>query len=365
MYTITPFLTCRAQIISTIIFILQYYCSKELIKTNKKRYYFILFLLPIILVNIHGTIFITYFIFYLPFIVEYFLGKIKLITGKFKGIEFYTSKYYKNLMIVIFINIFEGLLSPNGFLPYTTILNSPINYFSKYINELKPISKDFVSLFVLYFIIFFLYRERPKAHETFMLLGLGIMGILHRRSLFHFFLIGFIIIIEFLNKTLSYLNYTKIKEKTIRNTYNCSIIIILILSILQFHNNLNMVYLPKTKYPINSTEYLLKEVDLSKEILFNDFNVGSYLEYYGIKTFMDSRATIFTKPFNDTTILYDYSEIYLNYKNQPDYKEFFKKYKFTIALVSKNSTLYTKIKHDKSNSFQILYEDDYFLIYRI
>ena len=78
---------------------------------------------------------------------------------------------------------------------------------------------------------------------------------------------------------------------------------------------------------------------------------------------MDSRAEVFEKPLNDTTIMKDYGQAYHDANNK-DYKTFLEKYNFTVCLVAKNSVLNKNIKNDENNTYNTLYEDDYFIIYR-
>ncbi len=366
LFPIKYFFTSRAQILSIIIFVLQYYCSIELLKTNKKRYYVVLFILPILLVNIHGSIFPIYFIFFLPFVAEYIGSKIPKVKDVLKRLEFDNYKYYKQLMIVILISLFEGLLNPNGLYPYYMMFATSFNYSSKVISEMQPITIDFIPFFVFYFCIFFTYRFKQKAHNFFMLLGTGLMGVVSIRSLLYFFVIGSLIVCELAEK--SYEDIEKnLKENTIKivnSLFYILLFVIFICCMVHFVNEQKNYYVAKNIYPIDATNYLLEEVDLEKEVLFNDFNVGSFLEICGIKTFIDSRAEVFEKPINNTDILKDFVTIYKD-PSVHEYKHFMNKYGFTIALVDKDSVLYRNITDDIECDYTIMYEDKYFVIYRI
>ena len=70
--------TARAQLFSLIIFILEIYYIFKLIDGGKKRYIIILCFLSLLLANIHGTVWLFYFVLFLPFIGEeifYFFSK--------------------------------------------------------------------------------------------------------------------------------------------------------------------------------------------------------------------------------------------------------------------------------------------------
>ncbi len=371
IYVMSSTLTARAQILSNIIFILQFYCSQELLKTNKKRYYVILLILPILLVNIHGSVFPTYFIFYLPIIAEYLIGTIfTQLAPKLQRLSFYNYDHYKPLMIIIVISFFEGLINPNGLYPYYMMFATALGYSSKIINEMQPISVKYIIPVALLLTSFFCYPKKQKANTAFLILGITIMTIVSIRSMMYFFTICTLALCDLLAELLDLIHKNTFQDFTPKHITIISVFIIIVIIIgctYSIINNYNAPLLNPYFYPTEAIDYLLEEVDLDNEILFNDFNAGSFLEFHGIKTFLDSRAEVFERPINDTDLLRDFGEAYHN-GDTKDYKEFLRKYKFTIALIKKNSVLYRNCKNDidiPNSAIESLYEDDVFVIYRI
>ena len=72
---------------------------------------------------------------------------------------------------------------------------------------------------------------------------------------------------------------------------------------------------------------------------------GGYLEYRGIKVYIDPRAEVFYKKMNTKKDVFDeYYELEIKNSNIDD---FINKYKFTHLILTKDDTLYQKFKSDK------------------
>ena len=67
----------RGQIMSFLLFLVEFYALNKFINENKKRYIPILLLIPILIVNFHASVLPVYFVFYLPYIAEYVALKIR------------------------------------------------------------------------------------------------------------------------------------------------------------------------------------------------------------------------------------------------------------------------------------------------
>ena len=137
-----------------------------------------------------------------------------------------------------------------------------------------------------------------------------------------------------------------------------TIFAIVISSIFLYMHLYNNDYVDKTEYPIKAANYIIKNVDLDKIRLFNSFNNGSYLEFRGIKVFLDSRSEVYCKEFNDTSILEDwYNATYISQK----YKPIFDKYNFTHVLVKRIEPLNVFISQDED--YKKIYEDEYYVLF--
>ena len=73
MYLIRDFLAARAQLVTFVLFALEVICIEKFLETKKKRYAFLLILIPLIITNLHCAVFPFYFVLFLPYIGEYLL----------------------------------------------------------------------------------------------------------------------------------------------------------------------------------------------------------------------------------------------------------------------------------------------------
>ena len=99
--------------------------------------------------------------------------------------------------------------------------------------------------------------------------------------------------------------------------FNNKIVLLLIVLYVVFISGLNFLvgvynqkFVNEKKYPVKAADYILKNIDTKKMRLYNSFGNGSYLEYRGIKVFLDSRSEVYCKEFNNTSVLEDYYDLY-------------------------------------------------------
>ena len=122
---------------------------------------------------------------------------------------------------------------------------------------------------------------------------------------------------------------------------------------------MNTDFINSEAYPIDASEYILNNINISKMKIYNHFNFGSYLELKGIPAFIDSRSGVFTEEFNPgTTILEDWLNIS---HGNVDYNEIFDEYGITHVLLYNNEIISTYIKYDKN--YKLIYQDDFFSLY--
>jgi hypothetical protein len=111
--------------------------------------------------------------------------------------------------------------------------------------------------------------------------------------------------------------------------------------------------------PVGAVDYIINNVDVSKMRLYNGYNTGGYIEFRGLKTFIDSRAEVFLKSLNKKDdIIIDY----LNVRSgSMHYKKFIEKYSFTHFLVNNGESLHIYMREDPD--YKEIYRDKKFLIY--
>ena len=117
----------------------------------------------------------------------------------------------------------------------------------------------------------------------------------------------------------------------------------------------------EASYPVEASDYIIKNLDIENIKLFNDYNYGSYLMYRGIPVFIDSRADVYDPQFNglEDDIFRDYINISgLNC----DYETKFEHYGITHVMTYSNSKLALYVGKDTEN-YKEIYKDDHFVIF--
>lgn len=353
----------RAQLISFPLFLLEFYSIEELLKNNKKRYYIYLFLIPFLLVNFHSSVYPIYFLIFAPYILEFILSKMNLSKDENSKIIIEDNKAYR-LIIFFVIGIFAAFVVPKGVEPFAYIFKNLLGFSPKFISELKSlyISEGSIEviLLVLASAILAFSKTKVKLTDGLFILGFFILGFSVVRSIFFYYLISTICIARIISNFLDDYNFKlQIKNNVQIIAY---ILIFLFLVSYMLYNisvNYNIEYVEKTLYPVDATEYILNNVNTENMRLFNHFNFGSYLEFKGIKTFLDSRSEVYTTQFNkNCTILEDW---YNANSGSIDYKEIFEKYGITHALLYKKEVINQFIDDDPN--WKNIYEDDEFVLY--
>ena len=117
-------------------------------------------------------------------------------------------------------------------------------------------------------------------------------------------------------------------------------------------------FVPNSSYPIEATKYIKENIGNDKKI-FNMYNWGSYLMLNDVKVFIDSRADLYTKEYNNVDVADDYAKIT---KCLDDYDPILEKYDIEYLLLDKECSVTKFLKNDKT--YDIIYEDDICYIFK-
>ena len=431
LFCLKDFIAARAQLVTFILFVFTIYCIEQFIKNKKIRYAVFLVIIPIIIANVHTAVWPFYFILYLPYIVEYFIilltttdyelaikkislffkskfmkdkidnTKINIEKSKIKKLEEMHDNKMKNvfsdtykfnikkeknskwLILILFICLFTGLLTPIKETPYTYLVKTNQGNTTQNISEHLPLTlindeKMVVILTMLVGILIF-SKVKIKIRDFLMLAGLIFLSFMTRRQVSMFVLIGNFILVRLIVCVLK--NITKQFEKIIddKKLYvyaeSITIIMIFITSILSFDyifDKKDNQYVDHTFYPIEAVEYintqLIPEVGIQNLRMYNDYNYGSYLLFSNIPVFIDSRADLYAPEFNgkkDENGNYIGNDIFTDFINisslAADYESKFEEYNITHVMTYENSKLSSVICKDEN--YNLIYEDEYFKIY--
>ena len=355
----------RNQIFSFLIFELEIICLNGLLERGKKRYFYFLILLAFLLVNFHDTVYPLFFVMMAPYLAEIIIVKLFKNLGRLESSNLLNIKY---LIILIILSIFIGFLTPIFGTAYTNLVYCMEGISTDFINELQP--ENLVAnlwLLIITFLtlgILIFTKTKVKIKDLLFVLGLLIFSLIARRNTYFLSLIG---IIFFTNILTSFINsYIDKKDQLLKKLENSIVFIMVICSFTLIYScrnvskQLSKEYVEAEDYPINSTEWILKNIDYENMRLWTYFNWGSYLELNGIKVFVDSRSGMYTEQENPKcTVLKDWLSIKNGYSQ---YEEIFEKYDITHILAKKDEIINGYISKDKN--YKLIYEDSDFALYK-
>ena len=343
------YITARAQLVSYILFVIEIYSLDKLISTNKKRYCVYLLLVSLLLCNMHVAVWPFYFILFLPYIAEAILAKILnhiKINNKFiryvkRKLVIEENINIKPLLLVMFLSLFTGLITPIKDTPYTYLIKTMMGNSQKYINEHKsvPLIQNLFTIIIIVETFFWGFFSKIKARDFFLLCGLSLMGFMAIRHLGLLAILGSICLAKtvslFLNESISTM------DEKVGNFFRKKIVLIVCFLIVGFATykifdiNLEAPYVVDEAYPVEMVKYIKENMDYKNIRMFNEYDFGSYLLLNDIPVFIDSRADLYTKQFNHLD--YDIFDDYMNwYKNN---EKMFVFYYLVYSLVLNDSSM--------------------------
>lgn len=424
MYLIRGYIAARAQLVTFILFIFTIYFIEKWLKTKKKRYAIGLIAIPIAIANLHVAVFPFYFILYLPYIAEYLITslgefiiykkmkkwrlnqkisyyskqvgqeeKIQKLKREQKELEDkidkikikrakelqnpYRIKLTKNpnvkwLILIMIICLFTGLLTPLGTTPYTYLSKTMQGNTTQNINEHLPMTlveeTETMCTLILFLSVLIFTKAKIRLSDLFMLGGLCYLMLSSRRQVTMFAIIGSVILNRLMTQLREiYLEHKEtVKLRKIFNGIGVMLIIIIVVG-LSYHLGEHKIYdkyVDETTYPVQASNFIIENIDLTTARFYNEYNYGSYLLYRGIPVFIDSRADLYAPEFSgkEEDIFSDFIDTSSIGKF---YGETFKKYNMTHIITYKNSKMNMIISQTDHAHYKELYQDNYFIIYEI
>lgn len=338
------FIVYRPQVFSYIIFLILVIIL-ELYKNSKRDYLLFIPILSVLLVNLHGAVFPIYFILMLPYLANY------IIIGDKKFIKLFI------IFIISFICLF---INPYGIDMIKYAFNSyGIKLFNIGIDEMKHFSftGDFGVVMISYLSsilfgigsYFIIKTKKFDISSLLLFIGTFIMCLMNIRNFALFLLFGFSSIVNYINiyDDNSYIN---IKRYLI--IYS---VLIIGLFGFSFYNKNYLLFSKNNNYGV--VNYLNKNTN--KDIsIYTGFDDGSYISYFGYKTYIDGRAEVFLKKNNHVFDLFNEYYYFSNYGKNRDM--FINKYKFDYYVVSiKDKELINYLSNNDILLYNVVYKDKY------
>ena len=283
----------------------------------------------------------------------------------------------KWLILIMIICAFTGLLTPLGDTPYTYLVKTMQGNTMNNISEHLPLTlidnKMMLTVFVLFLAILIFTDTKIKLRDFFMLAGLTLLTFMSRRQASMFVIsCGFIferLVSNLIERYDPEGTQKLMKEMTTFLGKLLTILIIILISFLLYRGKIKNPIVNEAAYPVQASDYILNNLDLSTLRLYNEYNYGSYLLFRGIPVFIDSRADLYAPEFNGTKGddgKYDGRDIFTDYINISGiatyYEDKFESYDINYVMLKKGSKLRMFIA--RSDDYEEVYSDNNFYIYK-
>ena len=425
IYLMKSFIAARAQLVTFILFILTIYFIEKFLETKKKRYAILLLIIPLLIANLHCAVFPFYFVLYLPYIAEYFLllieerdfdlklfsifmkirkklsrksevkekceikiEKIKnAVTERKKKREVirenpYKIRVKKNHVVLLLITIMAiaaltGFLNPAGDGAYTYLYKIMQGNTTQSINEHLPLTladnQEFAIALVIFLLVLIFTDTKIRLSDLFMLMGVTYLAFKSRRQVSMFALFAGPVLASLIGNFVNKYDketFQKI-EKFVTGWFGATVVIccFIILSTNIIKPHLRDEYIEVGSYPVEASDWILKNLDVENIKLYNEYNYGSYLLFRGIPVFIDSRCDLYSPEFNGTYNKeekeYEGRDIFSDALNiagvAVDYETKFEEYGVTHVILYENAKLAMILEDDPN--YDLIYSDDNFVIF--
>lgn len=364
---LAKFVTARAQLLTYFFFLLEIYFIERLLSSSKKRYGIGLFILCVLIANIHAAVWPFYFILMLPYLVEWL---VVFINSKIKNrprfgvfldrIDMVREKNIKYLVIVFVISLFLGLLTPIGDIPYTYFIRIMQGNTMEFIDEHKALVLV-ENLFVIGYLVILLVtliftKIKVRFRDLFMIAGLVLMTFISIRHISFLAIIGMFYLCRLICN-IGYINSDDVFDFDLP-WYGVFIVIvtIIITSGLVYSVNSKEEYINPDIYPVDMVDYMKNNMDMDKVKLYNEYDFGSYLLFKDIEVYIDSRSDLYTEPFNGDFDIFDEC-MHITEK----YGRVFKKYDITHILTYKDTYLNQVLA--ASPNYELVRKNGRFVLY--
>ncbi|MDR0685849.1 MAG: hypothetical protein LBF79_00070 [Dysgonamonadaceae bacterium] len=381
------FITARAQLVSYILLLLTVYFIEKYLRTGMLYFPIFLFLIAVVIANTHAAVFPFFFILFLPYICsvvvstrcsDFYGSKQQVYTARVILSNNYLTKY---LAVTAVICLAAGLITPIGNTPYLYLYKTLAGTSLRNIIEHSPmvliLSPKTMIILLAFILIIILLEVKIRLCDLFMLAGLFLMALAHQRHLSLLAVIGAPIFArmfgDYLKKapeTDIYLDKIFLKPKAL--TVMAVVFTVMFVTmranfrIFPYNGRITANYnflikptIDETSYPVAACDYIKNNLNLDTVRLFNEYDNGSYLMFRGLPVFVDSRADLYTLPFNGTDdVLQEYFDVT---RIRKFYDETFEKYSITHLLIKCASPLTVILARDIR--YRELFWDDNFVLY--
>lgn len=437
MYLMGNYIAARAQLVTFVLFVLTVLFIEKFLESGKKRYAIGLIIIPILIANLHAAVWPFYFVLFMPYVGEYVIRiiidthivhniykfiinlrikrmnqilkkankenvtkyqeKIAKLTklqeennAKFETILAKRNEKRKRpfklkiekidrvkwLILIMFICLFTGLITPIGDMPYTYTIKIMEGNTTSSISEHLPLtlidSKSTLFCLTLVIAILIFTDTKIRLRDLFFLAGLTFLALMSRRQVSMLVLFGGIAFARIVTELIE--KYDKKGTKEVMNFMTSTIgevltiLFIFSISYFAYIPNQNQPFVDTSSYPVEAAKWIKENLDYKNIRMFNEYNYGSYLLFEDIPVFIDSRCDIYTPEFNGEKgedgkyVGQDIFSDFMNISSIATYYDTkFDEYDITHVMTKTNTKLNMLLSRD--DGYKKIYKDDDFIIY--
>ncbi len=355
-----PAMISRPMIFTMLILVCELYCTEQFIHTKKPLWLLPLPILSVLQINLHAAMWPMQFIILLPYCVDAFRFRFHVLEG-----EGYPKRFFFPALGLMFL---AGFLNPYGWSAMSYVFRSYGYQEIGMVQEMQPVDINQVSgmlIFGLFALLlaFYLFKKERKTRLRYVLLSLGtaVLTLSSLRSYSLFAACG-IFPLAYLLRDVS-LPKSKIQTQkgVLRLRAVLMALVAVVVGVLVISRVSEFDEQKETPKAAKAVDYLLEHENTEDMILYTGYNDGGYVEYRGLKPYIDPRAEVFVKKNNQVKdVMKEYYELEAG---KTYYKDFLNTYGFTHLLLTRKEVLYVALPHDPD--YELIYEDDAFLIYRL
>lgn len=357
---IKPWMISRPMIFTMLILVCELYCMEQFIHTKKP-----LWLLPLpafsaLLVNLHAAMWPMQFVILLPYCVDAFRFKFLFLEG-----EGYPKRFFFPALGAMFL---AGFLNPYGWRAMSYVFRSYGYQEIGFVQEMQPPDINqgsgmlIFGLFALILAFYLLKKERStRLRYVLLSLGTAVLTLSSVRSYSIFAACGIFPLAYLLRDVTLPKSRIQSQKSVLRLRAVLITLVAVVIGVLVISRVSEFDEQKETPVVAKAVDYLLEYEDTDGMILYTGYNDGGYVEYRGLKPYIDPRAEVFVKKNNQVKdVMKEYYDMETGITY---YKDFLDTYGFTHLLVYRGELLQTELAHDPD--YVPVYEDDTFLVYRL
>src|SRR5574344_215781 len=346
------YIVTRPQVLTYIVILIFVYVIEKYMKTGKTKILFFLPLLSILEINLHMAMWWMLFIISIPFIIE------MLYLKYFKKVN--NNVHYQYFILILIVCFLCGLINPYGINGMLYLFNASDKYASIFIREMmrpKVFSELMIAsysiLFVNFIVYLFYYRKNNIFKISYLLLLFGtlILALSANKGVAYFIIFGIYPLSFYLKKILLNINETSFGNLKIYNKLIYGFLFLLVsfvgIYFIYANNNIHSTY-----FLDKAALFLLDKYDATTMQVYTNYHSGGYLEYRGIKCYIDARAEVYYASINKKADIFD--EYYLLQNKNSDINAFVEKNNFTHLVLTSEDRLFDSFNND---NYHLVYEE--------